>query len=188
MTSVDTKTNLVVPLVIVTYYEYTKVEAKVAVCRACQADYKRINMNAFKTGGKAGLILWLGISLPLIAATGLDAAIVILLIIGALGLMSVFPVYFYISGRNEKDYRPACPVCGRDAMDLLLRHASSLGSQDKKMPNIIWCTCGYQGPRAPFDGLWKFVERNGPGPLERTPMESMANASYEIRKHWKMRH
>jgi hypothetical protein len=185
MTSVDTKTNMVVPLVVVTYVSSTRVEAKVTVCRSCQADYKKINMDAFKTGGKAGLILWLGISLPLIATTGIGAAIAILLIIGALGLMFIFPVYFFLVGRNEKNYRPTCPICGKDAMNMLFRNASSLDSREQEMVNMLWCTCGYQGPRVPFDGLWKFVDNHGPGPLAGSSLEPMANESYRIRKRWK---
>jgi hypothetical protein len=180
MTTVDSKTTLVIPLYVATYSQHTTVEAKVTVCRSCQADYKKINMEAFKTGGKAGLVLWLGISLPLVAVSGIDAAIAILLIIGAIGLFFTFPVFFFIAGKNEKNYRPACPVCGRDVMDLLLRQAGTF-SPEKGMPDVLSCTCGYQGPRAPFDGLWKFVDRHGPGPLVGSHLEPLANASYRMR-------
>jgi len=181
MTSTDTRTTMIVPLVVATYSSNVTVTAKVPVCKSCRAGAPKEQWAELKRAGKVGLAVWLILSTIIVVATGIGGAVLVFAIIGVLSLMFTLMIYTFTGSEKEKYYGPCCPVCGRDAMPMLQRQAASMGVGEKEMPDILFCDCGYQGPRAPLDGLWLFVDRYGPGPLRGSPLEPLANASYAIR-------
>jgi hypothetical protein len=179
MTSVDQRT-VSVPLVVVSVSSSTTVEAQVAVCARCAWDKRAGTWRSAKLAGEAGLAVWLAISLPIIAASGLGAALAVFAIIGMFAIFCTALFFFFFDGRVEAQYRPACPVCGRDAMPFLLRWGAQAESGRHTMPNYLECSCGYKGVRVPLDGLSKFVAKHGVGPLSGSPLKGMAEAALRI--------
>jgi hypothetical protein len=169
--------KMIIPLLVVTYWETRKITPKVTVCKSCIHEIFRERSHVALRGVLGGVIVALCLALPMILYAGPEGVPGAAFLGITFGIMSFIPLYFVLRHLHYTKHRPACPVCGRSAVGLLFKAASMRRAGRGMFPDYIDCGCGYQGPRAPLDGLWVFVDKWGPGPLAQSPVDRMAQAS-----------
>lgn len=176
--------TLIIPLIFLplALSRTTSITSKVSFCRSCMHDVYGEKAKVLPLSIMGSLIVALVLALPFLAVAGLDAGAGITIMSVLFGILSWLPIFFTLRYLNERKHRPSCPVCGKDATGLLFKSARAQGIRQGWYPDFIECGCGYQGPRAPLDGIWLFVDRFGAGPLAGGPVEKMALASEFVRK------
>jgi hypothetical protein len=118
------------------------------------------------------------IATPFIGFTG-DTCLPVCSSLGvAAGVLIITSII--MSGGRQHEVGPFCPACGRKALPILEQAAKS-GVDQYTLSRVYHCTCGYSGPRLPYDGFWKFIDVNGPGLFIGTTLEKLAIHSYNIR-------
>jgi hypothetical protein len=173
----ETNRRMIIPLIFITLIRTKSVRSKVTVCRTCLSDLYYRKSRVLPESMMGSLMVALCIALPIIGGYGLEAAAGATIMAVLFGILSFIPIFVTLRYLDEKRSRPTCPVCGKDAMGMLFKTSSALGVGSGTFPDFIDCGCGYQGPRAPLDGLWVFVQKNGWAPLSGGPLEKMAQAS-----------
>jgi len=176
----ERRRTLIIPLIIVLFSKTTSITARVSFCRPCFGRLVHEDDTRLEKTAMAAFFIAIALFMPLVVSIGpstAGGAVVLAVLAGMIAVGAAFPVHYLLRYLYERKVRPTCPVCGRDAMRLISRNFSNSGIENGVLPDVIDCTCGYRGPRAPLDGLWVFVETNGPGPLAGSPVEKMANAS-----------
>jgi hypothetical protein len=173
-----------IPLLIVPLHiKITRiVRPKVTFCRSCLGSIHYRKSRVIPESIAGSLLVAICIALPLIGGFGPEAIPGATIAAVLFGLVSFLPIYFTLKHLDEKISRPTCPVCGRDATGMLFKTLSEFGVETKTAPDMIDCGCGYKGLRAPLDGLWAFVDKNGPKPLAGSPVDRMAQASAYARQ------
>jgi len=169
--------KMVIPLLVVTLWQTRRITSKVSACRQCIHEIFTEKSRLILRSVLGCVIVALCLALPMILAFGPEAvpgATMVGVLFGILSFIAIYPIMRHLHFRK---HRPACPVCGRNAVGLLFKAASLRRAGRGMFPDYIDCGCGYQGPRAPFDGLWVFVDKRGPGPLAGSPVDRMARAA-----------
>jgi len=178
-------TTSVTPLIVVTIYRTASALLPVAVCRLCIADLGNRRARAMSRVAKWGVAVFLAC----VIVPWFIQPVISVLAGGAVVMVGIFA---YLAVRDEwiKKIVPCCPACGTIIVrQLNARFAQNPGPDG--VPNYIICTeCGYQGPRVPLEGLWKFVDYRGPRPLDGTFLQKPARHSWNVRhaqgkKWWK---
>lgn len=176
---IEGRRTIVIPLIFVPLnLTWSKsVHPMVTVCRTCLSDIYYRKTRVLPESIVLSVFVWLGFALPGIGVGGLDAVPVCTLIGAMFGILSFLPIFFTMRYLDDRRSHPTCPICGRDAMGYLFKASSKFGSGTGAFPDFIKCRCGYEGFRAPLDGLWVFIDKHGPAPLAGSPLEKMARAS-----------
>jgi len=177
MTYSMSKTASVVPLVVVTLVRTVTIHVPVTVCRLCISDLGNKRAKSISRVWKWGVIAFIAAVVP-----SWFAYPVMAVLLGAAVFMVALIAYMIVKDEWIKEIVPCCPACGTlMARELFQAFAMSTGRQG--LPNYVICThCGYQGPRVPLDGLWRFVDNRGPAPLQGTFLQKPGQHS------WRMRH
>ena len=171
-------------MLVVDVTKTASIELQVPVCKVCT---DRENA-AYKAHGNK--LVWIPITIAIIVFISIIWFMswnsICIALIASIGLF--FGVLLFLNwlfvGRKGHEIKLAfaCPVCGSNLMNYYLEIAKDQPQGSAVMANMIACpTCRYNGPRRPYDGLFKFVDKYGPAPLEGTIMGNMAYQSYSIR-------
>jgi|GEM_PF-3431744 len=182
------KSTTVIPMIIVTVRKTTTLRVGITVCRKCLVELdverrkRKRNSLLYGIGVLVGCLAIMGIWGVIIGAGA--SGLLLGLCLGAPFAILVFLLasWYLVEHTLDRTLGPFCPVCGNTLTNILLQQAKTRGTGSFQMQNVIMCPyCGYYGPRAPLDGLWRFVDANGTGPLFGSVVESVANRSMHAR-------
>jgi hypothetical protein len=170
----------VLPLIIVNRFEMETMDAAVTLGRKCKARLDRDENIELVAGISTAVMAFalFFLATPYLGVTENGCLPVCSSLIVAFVVLIATSVL--VSSGRKHEIGPFCPVCGREAMPVLEQAAKS-GVNDHYLSRVYRCTCGYAGPRLPYDGLWKFVDANGPSLFDGTPCQSAARHSWEHR-------
>lgn len=168
--------DTVVPMVIVTYHKTVRLWAEVTVCRSCiLAIGAKRTRDVFRVM-KGGIVALLAGVVPLAFFS-----LVLAVLFGMLVVLLTFVTYLYIGTNWQVQIVPCCPACSTIVLPALIKEASSHDGQHTLTNYVVCTSCGYQGPRVPLEGLWKFVDYHGPTPLDGTFLQKPAQHSWRVR-------
>jgi uncharacterized membrane protein YeaQ/YmgE (transglycosylase-associated protein family) len=169
------------------YSKTTEIEVEVTICKACKAFVEIKRKQGAMKGIMAGVIGFILVFLPftiLMGVTGLAFSACFGCMMGA--CLFVIGIYFFLDYSIDRHLGPYCPICGMNLLEPLVQMAHRGQSGSYSIPNSLQCMkCGYVGPRSPYDGLWRFIDKYGPSIFKTTPYEGMADRSYQVRQAYK---
>lgn len=170
----------ILPLVIVNRFNVETMDTAVTLGKRCKARLDRDSYIEIGSGIVMGVIAFalFMLAMPYFGVAAIDCLPVCSSLIVA--LLVFFGAMIAVGIGREHKVGPYCPACGREALPILERAAKS-GVDERTLSRVYHCTCGYSGPRLPFDGLWRFVDRNGPDLFLGTTLEKLAIHSYNVR-------
>jgi hypothetical protein len=161
----------------------SKITTEVVLCKKCKKKHSDGVSRPLKWV-TAGLLSLLGVVLAALTAIHMLNFQMFCWSVGLTVLILFFSI-FAISSEKDRQISPLCPVCGADAMPFFFAQYHGADSTSSGRPDIIKCVCGYFGPRAPLDGLSKFVDAHGPALLDGTWLQGAAHQSWYARRRYR---
>jgi uncharacterized membrane protein YgdD (TMEM256/DUF423 family) len=168
-------------LVVASINKTTQVKIGVTACMQCKERIEHHETKGIKIGLAGGLIAFFVLLVLLVYFSMMQFTWFGFCFSCGMGIAVCILIFYILVMSKEQTKGPFCPVCGTMVMKQLLEAAKTSGQKDGSMPNYIQCwVCGYTGALHPYEGLWRFVAKYGPGPLAHTVVGRLSEYSYNF--------